>query len=187
MNKTLIEESVRLLLEGIGEDVNREGLRDTPSRVARAWADEFCSGYGVDPREYLSTTFTEVESYNSIILLRSVDFSSYCEHHLVPIRGVAHIAYLPSSRVVGISKLARVLDGYARRLQIQERLTEQVRMALDEVLEPRGSAVIIKAKHLCISTRGAHKPNSEMVTSSLSGVFREEASARAELFSLIGQ
>lgn len=186
MNKEIIEQGVRLLLQGIGEDSTREGLVDTPERVAKAFINEFCSGYGVDPKQYLSTTFTEVESYNSIVLLKGIDFSSYCEHHLVPIQGVAHIAYLPSKRVVGISKLARVLEGYARRLQIQERLTEQVRLALDEVLNPRGAAVIIKAKHLCISTRGANKPNSEMITSSLSGVFREEASARSELFSLIG-
>lgn len=186
MNKELIEQGVKLLLQGIGEDATREGLVDTPARVAKAFINEFCSGYNVDPKQYLSTTFTEVESYNSIVLLKGIDFSSYCEHHLVPIQGVAHIAYLPSKRVVGISKLARVLEGYARRLQIQERLTEQVRLALDEVLNPRGAAVIIKAKHLCISTRGANKPNSEMITSSLSGVFRDESSARAELFSLIG-
>ena len=185
MDKARLESAVREFLTALGEDPKREGLQKTPLRVAKAWADEFCRGYQEDPRVHLKTMFEEVEGYQGIVLLKDIPFNSYCEHHLAPIRGKAHIAYLPSSKVVGISKLARVLEGYSRRLQIQERLTSQVRCAIDEELSPRGAAVIIKAEHSCISSRGANKHGVSMTTSSYSGVF-ESVEWRTELFNLIG-
>lgn len=185
MDKSKLELAVKEFLIALGENPEREGLQKTPSRVAKAWAEGFCKGYQEDPKEHLQTTFEEVEDYKGIILLKDIPFNSYCEHHLAPIRGTAHIAYLPSSKVVGISKLARVLEGYARRLQIQERLTSQVRSAIDEVLQPLGTAVILNAEHFCISSRGANKHGVGMTTSSYSGAF-EESHWRDDLFRLIG-
>lgn len=178
-------EAVKYLLQWVGEDPDREGLLDTPKRFLKAWGEDFFAGYSEDPKEHLSRTFDEVGEYDSIVILRDIQFSSYCEHHLVPIIGVAHIGYIPEGRVVGISKLARVLDGYAKRFQVQERLTEQVSRAIEEVLQPKAVGVVIDAKHLCIGTRGADKPTSSMVTSSLRGAFRRDASARKEFFDLI--
>jgi len=178
-------EAVKTLMKWVGEDPEREGLKDTPARFVKAWSADFFSGYKEDPVEHLRRTFEEVGEYDSIIILRDIDFSSYCEHHLVPIMGKAHIAYIPNGRVVGISKLARLLDGFARRFQVQERLTEQVASAIQEVLDPLAVAVVIDAQHLCIKTRGAHKPNSSMITSSLKGKFRTDPAARQELFDLI--
>lgn len=178
-------ESIKYLLEWAGEDPNREGLLDTPKRFLKAWGGDFFTGYGEDPKEHLQRTFEEVGDYDSIIILKDIPFSSYCEHHLVPIIGTAHIGYIPNDRVVGISKLARLLDGYAKRFQVQERLTEQVSLAIEEVLKPKAVGVVINAQHLCISTRGASKPTSMMTTSSLKGAFKEDPMARKEFFDLV--
>lgn len=178
-------ESIKYLLEWAGEDPNREGLLDTPKRFLKAWGGDFFTGYGEDPKEHLQRTFEEVGDYDSIIILKDIPFSSYCEHHLVPIIGTAHIGYIPNDRVVGISKLARLLDGYAKRFQVQERLTEQVSLAIEEVLKPKAVGVVINAQHLCISTRGASKPTSMMTTSSLKGAFKDEPMARKEFFDLV--
>ena len=178
-------EAIKYLMEWVGEDPNREGMLDTPKRFLKAWGNDFFTGYGEDPTEHLLRTFEEVGNYDSIIILKDIPFSSYCEHHLVPIIGVAHIGYIPNDRVAGISKLARVLDGYAKRFQVQERLTEQVSSAIEEVLQPKAVGVVINAQHLCISTRGASKPTSSMVTSSLKGAFFDNAMARKEFFDLI--
>jgi len=150
------EDAVRILLLWAGEDPDREGLRDTPTRVVRAYRDWF-SGYLSDPADYLRRTFEEVEGYDEMIVLRSIEFESHCEHHMAPIIGRAHVGYLPTNKVVGISKLARVVDGYARRLQVQEKLTAQIARCIDEVLKPRGVAVVIDASHQCMTTRGVHK------------------------------
>lgn len=157
------EEAVRTLLTWAGDNPNREGLRDTPARVTKAYA-EFFSGYNFDPAEHLERTFEEVQGYNDIVLLRDITFQSHCEHHVVPITGTAHVAYLPSERVVGISKLARVVDGFARRLQTQETMTAQIARCIEQALQPRGVAVIIKAQHQCMTTRGVNKPGVAMVT-----------------------
>lgn len=179
------EEAVRTLLRLAGDDPTREGLRDTPARVVRAYAELF-SGYDEDPTELLQRTFEDVEGYDEIILLRDIRIESYCEHHLAPIIGRAHIAYLPRHRVVGISKLARVADAYAKRLQIQERLTVQIADAIDQVLQPHGVAVVIEAIHHCMTTRGVHKPGVSMVTSRMTGCFRKDATTRREVLSLMG-
>jgi GTP cyclohydrolase I len=178
-------EAIKYLLEWAGEDPEREGLLDTPKRFLKAWGNDFFVGYGEDPKGHLERTFEEVGDYDSIIILKDIPFNSYCEHHLVPITGIAHIGYIPNNRVVGISKLARLLDGYARRFQVQERLTQQVADAIEEVLQPKAVGVVIDAKHLCISSRGANKPTSSMVTSSLKGAFRDDPMARKEFFDLI--
>ncbi len=175
---------VRQLIRCIGEKDSREGLKDTPSRVVNSWQELF-AGYEVDVAE-LITTFTEVENYDEIVLLRNIDFFSFCEHHMLPFTGYGHIAYLPSEKVIGISKLARILDAYSRRLQIQERIGQQVIEALVKHLQPKGAACILVAQHGCMICRGVKKQNSEMVTSSLSGVFKEHATIRMELLSLIG-
>ncbi len=167
------EAAVRTLIRWVGEDPEREGLVDTPERVVKAY-EEFFAGYGEDPREVLSRTFAEVEGYDEIVLLRGIRIESHCEHHMVPIIGTAHIAYLPDRRVVGISKLARVVELYARRLQIQEKLTAQIASAIQEVLKPRGVGVVIEADHACMTTRGVHKPGVTMVTRRLLGCFRED-------------
>lgn len=179
------EEAVRILLQYAGEDTSREGLLDTPSRVVRAW-DEWFQGYTQDPVEILSRTFQEVQGYDEIVVLSGIRVESHCEHHMVPIIGEAHVAYLPTDRVVGISKLARVVDAYAKRFQVQEALTAQVADAIQEVLDPRGVAVVIRAQHLCMTTRGVHKPGVAMTTSAMRGVFRAKAEARAEVLSLMG-
>lgn len=176
---------VRGLLEYIGEDVSREGLQETPARVLSAMHEHF-SGYKEDPREHLEKTFEEVEGYDEVVLVSDIDVHSHCEHHMVPFVGKAHIAYIPRGRVVGLSKLARVVDGYAKRLQVQEKLTMQIANAIEEVLEPKGVAVIIQCQHFCMCHRGVHKPNSWTTTSKLTGAFMNNPSSRLELFQLIG-
>ena len=178
------EQAVRTLLVWSGEDPKREGLRDTPSRVVRAYRDWF-SGYASDPAEYLRRTFEEVEGYDEMIVLRDIEFESHCEHHMAPIIGRAHVGYLPTNKIVGISKLARVVDGYARRFQVQEKLTAQVARCIDDVLKPRGVGVVIDAAHQCMTTRGVHKRGVSMITSKMLGVFREDARTRAEFLRFI--
>jgi GTP cyclohydrolase I len=179
------ESAVRTLIRWAGDDPDREGLAGTPSRVARAY-EEFFSGYGIDPVEVLSRTFEETEGYDEMVVLRDIRFESHCEHHMAPIIGRAHIAYLPRRRVIGISKLARVLEIYSRRLQIQEKLTAQIANTIDEVLQPRGTAVVIDAAHQCMTTRGIHKPGMSMVTSRMLGAFRTDPSTRREFLAIIG-
>ena len=179
------EEAVRELLRWAGDDPEREGLIDTPARVARAFR-EYYRGYLEDPGTHLSRTFGEVGGYDEIVLLRDIPFQSHCEHHMAPIIGKAHIAYLPKDRVVGISKLARVLHGYARRLQVQERLTAEVADCIQLHLEPRGVAVVIEATHACMSARGVLTSGVTMTTSRMMGVFREDERARKEVLALMG-
>jgi GTP cyclohydrolase I len=179
------EKALRTLLLWAGDDPDREGLRDTPARVVKAYEDWF-SGYGQDPEAYLSRTFEEVEGYDDMIVLKDIRFESHCEHHLAPIIGRAHVGYLPTHRVVGISKLARVVEAYARRLQVQEKMNAQIAHCIQKVLEPRGVAVVIEAAHQCMTTRGVHKPGVTMVTSSMFGVFRENEATRREFLSVIG-
>ena len=178
------EAAVRTLLSWAGDDPAREGLHDTPARVTRAF-EEFFAGYAVDPVEFLSRTFEETEGYEEMVLLRDIRFESHCEHHLAPILGKAHVAYLPHRRVVGISKLARVVDVYARRLQLQERMTAQIASAIQRVLEPKGVAVVIEASHECMTTRGVHRPGVSMVTSHLLGAFRTDPTTRREFLAFI--
>jgi GTP cyclohydrolase I len=184
-SRAAAEAAVRTLLEWAGDDPSREGLRATPGRVARAF-EEFFQGYDVDPALLLQRTFAEVEGYDEMVVLRGIPFESHCEHHLVPIIGRAHVAYLPAERVVGISKLARLVEAYARRLQIQERMTAQIANTLDEVLRPRGVAVVIEAAHQCMTTRGVHKPGAAMVTSRMIGAFRTDPATRREFLGMIG-
>ena len=179
------EAAVRTLMEWIGENPNREGLLGTPSRVARAYRELF-SGYGDDPKEILRRTFEEVAGYDEMVVLRDIRFASHCEHHILPIIGRAHVAYLPNRRVIGISKLARIVDIYARRLQIQEKLTVQIADTIDEVLRPKGVAVMVEASHECMTTRGVHKSGVSMVTSRMTGDFRSNASTRREFLNIIG-
>lgn len=178
------QEAVRTLLRWAGEDPQREGLRDTPGRVVRAYRDWF-SGYLSDPAEYLRRTFEEVEGYDEMIVLRDIEFESHCEHHMAPIIGRAHVGYLPTNKVVGISKLARVVDGYARRFQVQEKLTAQIARCINDVLRPRGVGVVIDAAHQCMTTRGVHKRSVSMITSNMLGTFREDARTRAEFLRFI--
>jgi GTP cyclohydrolase I len=179
------EAAVRTLISWAGDDPRREGLVETPSRVARAY-EEWFAGYGQDPEELLKATFEEVEGYDEMVVLRDVTFESFCEHHLAPIIGKAHIAYLPKNRVIGISKMARVLEAFAKRMQIQERLTAQLANAIDRVLQPRGVGVVIQATHQCMTTRGVHKSGVAMVTSRMLGAFRDDAATRREFLSLVG-
>jgi GTP cyclohydrolase I len=179
------EEAVRTLIRWAGDDPLREGLVQTPARVARAYM-EFFSGYLSDPMEILATTFSEVDGYDEMVVLKDIRFESYCEHHMVPIIGRAHVAYLPDHRVVGISKLARLVDTYAKRLQIQEKMTVQIADALNTVLQPKGVGVILEAAHQCMSTRGVHKPGTSLVTSRMLGAFREDPSTRREFLAIIG-
>ena len=179
------EAAVRVLLRWAGDDPDREGLRETPSRVARSY-EEFFSGYAIDPVALLERTFEETDGYDEIVLLRDIRLESYCEHHMVPIVGRAHVAYLPYRRVVGISKLARVVDAYAKRLQLQEKITAQIANTVNDVLEPRGTAVILEAAHQCMTTRGVHKPGVTMVTSRMLGAFRDDPSSRREVLAMIG-
>jgi len=178
------EEAVRTLLRWAGEDPAREGLVDTPRRVAKAYGDWF-SGYKVDPREYLARTFEEVEGYDELIVLRDIEFESHCEHHMAPIIGKAHIGYLPAGKVVGISKLARVVEAYARRFQVQEKMTAQIANCIQDVLQPRGVGVVVEGAHECMTTRGIHKRGVSMVTSKMLGGFREDARTRAEFLRFI--
>ena len=180
-----VQEAVRTLIRWAGDDPGREGLRDTPKRVARAWR-EYARGYAVDPARHLSRTFEEVGGYDEIVLLKDIPFQSHCEHHMAPIIGKAAIAYLPQDKVVGISKLARVLHGYARRLQVQERLTAQVADAIWEHLKPQGVAVVIEATHACMTARGVSTPDVMMTTSRMMGVFRDDERSRREVLALMG-
>ncbi len=180
-----VQEAVRTLIRWAGDDPAREGLLDTPMRVARAWK-EYGQGYGEDPAHHLSRTFEEVGGYEEIVLLRDIPFQSHCEHHMAPIIGKAHIAYLPKDRVVGISKLARVLHGFARRLQVQERLTAEVADCIWSHLKPQGVAVVIEATHACMTARGVNTPNVSMTTSRMMGVFRDDQKSRREVLALIG-
>lgn len=178
------EAAVVTLLKWAGDDPSREGLRDTPKRVVKAYADWF-SGYASDPAEYLLRTFEEVEGYDEMVVLRDIAFESFCEHHMAPIIGRAHVGYLPNDRVVGISKLARVVDGFARRFQVQEKLTAQVAGCINDILKPRGVGVVIDAVHQCMTTRGVHKRGVSMVTSKMLGTFRADPSTRAEFLRFI--
>ncbi len=179
------EDAVRTLIRWAGDDPGREGLRGTPRRVTNSY-QEYFAGYDIDPTELLQRTFEEVDGYDEMVLLRDIPFESHCEHHLAPIIGKAHVAYMPRTRVVGISKLVRVVDAYARRLQIQEKMTAQIANAIEEVLEPKGVAVVIEASHQCMTTRGVHRPGVAMVTSRMLGLFRSDARTRRELLALIG-
>jgi GTP cyclohydrolase I len=178
------EEAVRTLLRWAGEDPEREGLHETPKRVVNAYRDWF-SGYDTDPAEYLRQTFEEVAGYDEMVVLRDVSFESHCEHHMAPIIGRAHIGYLPTNKVVGISKLARVVEGYARRFQVQEKLTAQIAACITEVLKPRGVGVVIDAVHQCMTTRGVHKRGVSMITSRMTGAFRDDARTRTEFLRFI--
>jgi GTP cyclohydrolase IA len=179
------EEAVRTLIRWAGDDPHREGLRGTPERIVRAY-QEFFSGYDEDPVALLQRTFEETNGYDEIVALKDIRFESHCEHHIAPIIGKVHVAYLPAKRVVGISKLARLVDVYAKRLQIQEKMTAQIANTLDEVLQPKGVAVVIEAAHQCMTTRGVHKPGVTMVTSRMLGAFRDDPLSRREVLAMIG-
>ena len=178
------EQAIRTLIEWIGDNPDREGLQGTPGRVTRAY-EEFFNGYGDDPVGYLKQTFEEVEGYDEMVVLRDIRFESHCEHHMLPIIGRAHVAYLPSNRVVGISKIARVVETYAKRLQIQEKLTAQIANTVNDVLAPQGVGVVVEAAHQCMTMRGVHKPGVTMVTSQMLGRFRSDSRTRREFMSLI--
>ena len=178
--------AVRTLIRWAGDDPDREGLLDTPDRVVRSY-DEFYSGYAQDPKEILAKTFSEVDGYDEMIVMNDIRFESHCEHHMAPIIGRAHIGYLPDRRVVGISKLARLVEVYARRLQIQEKMTVQIADTLQEVLQPKGVAVVVEAAHQCMTTRGVHKPGVALVTSRMLGAFRKDAATRREFLAIIAR
>jgi GTP cyclohydrolase I len=180
-----VQDAVRTLIRWAGDDPTREGLIDTPKRVARAWK-EYCLGYDEDPAVHLGKQFEEVGGYDEIVLLKDIPFQSHCEHHMAPIIGKAAIAYLPTNRVVGISKLARVLHGFARRLQIQERLTAEVAQCIWDNLQPRGVAVVIEASHACMTARGVRTPGVMMITSQVMGTFRSDDKSRQEVLKLMG-
>ncbi|MBL6957457.1 MAG: GTP cyclohydrolase I FolE [Rhodospirillales bacterium] len=179
------EDAVRTLLRWAGDDPSREGLLDTPGRVVRSY-EEFFSGYDADPAEILERTFEEIDGYDEIVLLRDIRFESHCEHHMAPIIGKVHVAYLPDHRVVGISKLARLVEVYAKRLQIQEKMTVQIANTINVILQPKGVAVVIEAAHQCMTTRGVHKAGVTMVTSRMLGGFRDNAATRREFLAMIG-
>lgn len=185
-SRTQAEEAVRTLLLWAGEDPSREGLIDTPARVARAYEDWF-GGYKVDPVRYLKRTFEEVEGYDEMIVLRDISFESHCEHHMAPIIGKAHVGYLPNNKVVGISKLARVVETFARRFQVQEKMTAQIANCIQDVLKPKGVGVVIDASHQCMTTRGVHKDDVTMLTSQMLGLFRKDARTRSEFLNMIAQ
>jgi GTP cyclohydrolase I len=180
------EEAVRTLIRWAGDDPMREGLLDTPSRVVRSY-EEFFAGYRDDPAQILARTFSEVEGYDEMVALTDIRFESHCEHHMVPIIGKAHVAYMPNRRVVGISKLARLVEVYAKRLQIQEKMTVQIADTLNDILQPNGVAVVIEASHQCMTTRGVHKEGVSMVTSRMLGAFRDNLSTRQEFLAMIGR
>jgi GTP cyclohydrolase I len=184
VSREAAEDAVRTLLRWAGEDPQREGLLDTPKRVVKAYRDWF-SGYGQHPREYLARTFEEVAGYDELIVLRDIEFESHCEHHMAPIIGKAHVGYLPDGKVVGISKLARVVETYARRLQVQEKMTAQIADCINDVLQPRGVGVVIEGAHECMTTRGVHKRGVSMITSKMLGTFRDDARTRAEFLRFI--
>jgi GTP cyclohydrolase I len=179
------EEHVRGILSYLGEDVKREGLQETPARVVRAMSEHF-AGYAQDPAEYLAKTFEEVEGYDELVLVSDIELFSHCEHHMVPFVGKAHVAYIPDGRVVGLSKVARVVDVFAKRLQVQEKLTKQIADSIQRHLKPQGVAVIVQCQHFCMCYRGVKKPGSWTTTSKLHGIFLKDAAARMELFTLIG-
>jgi GTP cyclohydrolase I len=179
------EDAVRTLLRWAGDDPEREGLRDTPGRVVRAY-EEWFAGYEVDPLDYLKRTFEEVGGYDEMVVLRNIPFESYCEHHVAPIIGKAHVGYMPKDRVVGISKLARVVHGYAKRLQVQEKMTAQIAQAIGDALQPGGVAVVVEASHQCMTTRGVHTHGTTMVTSQMTGLFRRDPRTRTEFLNMIG-
>lgn len=185
-NRADAEAAVRTLIQWAGDDPDREGLEKTPARVVRSY-EEFFEGYTQDPEEILRTTFEETEGYDEMVVLKNISFESHCEHHMVPIIGKANIAYLPNNRVVGISKLVRVLEAYAKRLQIQEKMTAQIANAISEVLNPKGVAVIVEAEHQCMTTRGVQRPGVSMVTSTMLGAFRDDPSTRKEFLAIIGK
>ena len=185
-SRTEAEAAVKTLLAWAGEDIKREGLKDTPKRVVKAYEDWF-SGYNEDPKEVLKKTFSELDGYDEIIMLRDIRIESHCEHHIAPFIGSAHVAYLPKKRVVGISKLARITKIFSKRMQVQEKLTAQIANCIQEVLKPRGVAVVIEAQHQCMTTRGINTPGISMVTSQLLGKFRTDASTRREFYSMINQ
>ena len=176
--------AVKTLIEWAGDDPTREGLVETPQRVLKAY-NEFFSGYGMDPEEILEKTFEEVEGYDEMVIVKDIRVESHCEHHMVPIIGKAHIGYIPDKRVVGISKLARLVDVYAKRLQTQETMTAQIGQSIEKVLKPRGVAVIVDAAHQCMTTRGVHKMNSSTVTSCMKGIFRDKETTRSEFLNLV--
>jgi GTP cyclohydrolase I len=178
------EAAVRTLIEWAGDTPDREGLLDTPARVARSYRELF-AGYEVDPRAYLERTFDEVGGYNQLVVLKDIRFVSFCEHHMLPVVGVAHVGYLPTDRVVGISKLARVVRGFARRLQIQEKMTSEIANAIEEVLKPQGVGVVIEAEHSCMTLRGVDVPGASLTTSALLGVVRDDARTREEFLRLV--
>lgn len=178
------EAAVRTLIQWAGDDPAREGLLDTPARVARSYRELF-AGYEVEPRQYLERTFEEVGGYNQLVVLKDIRFVSFCEHHMLPVVGVAHVGYLPTDRVVGISKLARVVRGYARRLQIQEKMTSEIATAIEEVLRPQGVGVVIEAEHSCMTLRGVDVPGASLTTSALLGVVRDDARTREEFLRLV--
>ena len=180
------EDAVRVLLRWAGDDANRPGLRKTPARVAGAFEDWF-AGYLVDPYELLGGSFQQVNDYDRIVTLRDIDFESHCEHHMAPILGRVHLAYLPNRRLAGISKLVRVVEAYTKRLQVQERLTAEIARCINDVLEPRGVAVVIEAQHQCMTTRGVHRANVKMITSEMLGAFHDDDRIRGEFFAAIGE
>jgi len=184
VTQAMAEDAVRTLLRWAGDDPAREGLIETPKRVVQAYRDWF-SGYEVEPREYLARTFKETSGYDEMIVLRDIEFESHCEHHMAPIIGKAHVGYLPTSKVVGISKLARVVDAFARRFQVQEKMTAEIASCIDEVLQPRGVGVVIEATHECMTTRGVHKRGVSMITSKMLGAFRDDARTRSEFLTFI--
>ena len=184
-DRAAAEAAVRTLIEWAGDDPAREGLHDTPARVARAY-EEWFVGYREDPVDLLKRTFEEAEGYDEMVVLRDVRFESFCEHHLAPILGTVDVAYLPANRVVGISKLARVIDVFAKRMQIQERLTAQIANSIEDVLQPRGVAVVVRAQHQCMTTRGVHKTGVTMVTSRMLGAFRDNEATRREFLAIVG-
>lgn len=179
------EQAVRVLLRWAGDDPDREGLLDTPGRVVRAF-EEYFAGYTEDPDKMLARTFEETDGYDEMVVLKDITFESHCEHHLAPILGKVHVAYMPDQRVVGISKLARVVEIYAKRLQIQEKMTAQIANAITTALQPKGVAVIVNAQHQCMTCRGVHKPGVDMVTSYMTGMFRDDPRTRSEFLSLVG-
>ena len=184
VTKAAAEDAVRTLLRWAGEDPTREGLRDTPKRVVEAYRDWY-SGYAVDPREYLRRTFEEMAGYDEMVVLRDIEFESHCEHHMAPIIGRAHVGYLPTTKVVGISKLARVVDVFARRFQVQEKMTAEIARCINDVLQPAGVGVVIEAAHECMTTRGIHKRGVSMITSKMLGSFRSDARTRSEFLTFI--
>ena len=184
VDQATAEDAVRVLLRWAGEDPAREGLRDTPRRVVAAYRDWY-RGYDVDPREYLQRTFEETAGYDEMVVLRDIEFESHCEHHMAPIIGRAHVGYLPTNKVVGISKLARVVDAYARRFQVQEKMTAEIAACINTVLKPRGVGVVVEAVHECMTTRGVHKRGVSMITSNMLGTFRSDARTRSEFLTFI--